>query len=425
MKSFISNFIKRSGNYIFIASIISRLLSFFASWIALQIIPSKELGIVLFSYNIITFIIPFSGLGLYQSLIRYAPFLNSIQEKDDLFNYTLKKGIYINILIVIFIVLFSFFIPFKIEKTQLYFAILAIIIIPDYIFSILKIQFRIHYNNRFFALAEILYNVILVSSIALLSFFYNENGYAVALIITPFLTSIILLKKFKVAFNNIEKPPIVTLAFWKYGLFASLNSVVSQLLVSIDILLIGILLVNPIDVTSYRYISIIPMSVLFLPQVLMNTDFVNLTENIYNKNYIMSYIKNYTYLFVVISIFLLVFSLLFSKNILHFFDENLMQYHISFTLLMIGICAILILRGLYGNLLSSIGYVNTNLYIGIVAVILNILGNYVMIPKYGIKGAAITSSLIMWFTSILTTICFFYLYKRFLTKNNKSEKSAH
>lgn len=92
---------------------------------------------------------------------------------------------------------------------------------------------------------------------------------------------------------------------------------------------------------------------------------------------------------------------------------------------MIGICAILILRGLYGNLLSSIGYVNINLYIGIVAVILNILGNYVMIPKYGIKGAAITSSLIMWFTSILTTICFFYLYKRFLTKNNKSEKSAH
>jgi len=104
LKNYIQNFVSRSGNYILSASIVSRLLSFVASWVALQLIPNKELGIVLFGYNIIVFIIPIGGFGLHQSLLRFGSLLKTNKEKNSLFRYTFFKGIWATF-ILIFILL--------------------------------------------------------------------------------------------------------------------------------------------------------------------------------------------------------------------------------------------------------------------------------------------------------------------------------
>ncbi len=417
MKAFLSNFIARSGNKVLISTIFSRILSFSASWIALQLISNEKLGVVLFAYNIIVFILPFSGLGLYHSLIRYAPLLNNASEKTHLFNYVLRKGILLSVLIAVGVSLFSLLIPFQIESSHSFVAVLAFLIIPDYIFQVIKIQYRILHDNKSFAKVEVVYNLILFVTVCLLSFLFEEKGYTIALIIPAIVTSIIFIKNLKPTFSKIPKPQIITLEFWKYGFFASLTSVVSQLLIAIDILVIGSLILDTAAVTTYRFISIIPLSLLILPQAVMNTDFVHLTENIFDKKITYHYVKNYMFLFLTISACVLLFSWFFSKEILSFFDTDFTQYDTSFFILILGTCSILVFRGLFGNLLCSIGKVNTNLQIGIIAIILNCLGNFYMIPKYGIKGAAITSASIMWFTSLASTFAFFFLYTSFLKKN--------
>ena len=100
IKEFIKGFIDRSGNYVFLSTLFSRGLSFLGSWIALQLIDHEELGVILFAFSIIQFIIPIGGFGLHQSLIRYGALLNSNEEKQELFSYVLKKGIIASILII-------------------------------------------------------------------------------------------------------------------------------------------------------------------------------------------------------------------------------------------------------------------------------------------------------------------------------------
>ena len=80
--------------------------------------------------------------------------------------------------------------------------------------------------------------------------------------------------------------------------------------------------------------------------------------------------------------------------------------------LILGITGIYIFRGLFGNLLSSIGKIELNYYIISIAIIINIISNYYLIPKYGIKGAAITSAILMWFTGILSWLSFVYFYRK-------------
>jgi|SaaInl0LU_22_DNA_1037365.scaffolds.fasta_scaffold01701_7 O-antigen/teichoic acid export membrane protein len=416
MKTFLSNFVARSGNRVLIATILSRILSFMASWVALQLISNQKLGVVLFSYNIIVFILPFSGLGLYHGLIRYAPLLKSTKEKTHLFHYVLNKGVLISILIALGVSFLSLLIPFKTGYSSSYLAVLAFLIVPDYVFQVLKIQFRILHDNRSFAQAEVVYNLILFITVCLLSFLFEEKGYTIALLIPAIITSLIFIPKLKPSFSNIPKPQVVTPTFWKYGFFASLTSVVSQLLIAVDILIIGLLITNATAVTTYRYISIIPLSLMFLPQAVMNTDFVHLTENIFDKKNTYTYIKNYISMFAMISIFGLIFTWFFSKEILSFFDENFKPFDTSFFVLMMGTSSILIFRGLFGNLLCSIGKINANLYISSIAILLNCCGNFYLIPKFGIKGAAITSASIMWFTSLASTFAFFSLYPSFLKR---------
>lgn len=422
MKAFLSNFIARSGNKVLISTILSRVLSFAASWVALQFISNEKLGVVLFSYNIIVFILPFSGLGLYHGLIRYAPLLNSSKEKTQLFNYVLKKGISLSLIIALGVSFFSLLLPFQIDNSKYFLAVLAFLIIPDYIFQVIKIQFRILHDNKSFAKVEVVYNLILFITVCLLGFLFEEKGYTIALLIPAIITSLLFIPKLKPSFSKIPKPQVVTQQFWKYGFYASLTSVVSQLLIAADILIIGLLISDATVVTTYRFISIIPLSLLFLPQAVMNTDFVNLTENIFDKKNTYTYIKNYISLFSMISICCLFFTWFYSKEILSFFDENFKQFDTSFFILMIGASSILIFRGLFGNLLCSIGKVNTNLYISSIAILLNCCGNFYLIPRYGIKGAAITSTIIMWFTSLTSTFAFFYLYRLFLEETTVLSK---
>ena len=412
---FIKNFFKRSGSYVFSATVLSRLLSFIASWIAIQLIPNRELGVVIYAFQIVSFIIPIAGFGLHQGLIRYGAQLKSIEEKNSLFIYTFKKGILVSLILIGFVILSTALFNFDNQETSFYLILLSFSILTHYALELIKIQFRLHKNNKKYSYIELTYTVLLVILVFVLSYFFKELGYAIALTLAPIIVVLIFIKKLNLKWDRNEKLSIVNFSFWKYGFFASLSNVTTQLLVSIDIILIGNILNNMELVTAFRYVSIIPYSLLFLSQVVIVTDFVDFTEKINDKKYIYTYIKNYMRLFSIISIICIAFIYFFGVYLLQLFDSEYDQYQPSLLILTVGVTGILIIRGLFGNLLSSIGKAHINFVITSIALLLNIIFNYQLIPEYGILGAATTSSILMWFTGILCALFFFYYFKKIKT----------
>jgi len=378
------------------------------------LIPNKELGVVLFAYSIIAFLVPFGGLGLHQSLVRYGALLKTDEDKNNLFIYVLKKGTIVTFFIISLIIIFGYVFPFKFENTRNYLTLLSFVLIPLFILSTIQIQFRLKHNNKKFSETDITYNLILVIAVLIFSYFFQEKGYIFAIIIAPTLTSLLFFKKLKINFSITKKLKIIDFSFWRYGFYSGITSVVTNLLLIIDILLIGHLLEDSEMVTAYKYVSLIPLSLLFISKAFITTDFVFFTEKIKNKEYIFNYIKSYMSLFFLISIVICGFSFFFSKEILSIFSKDFAIYSESFLILIFGISGILIFRGLFGNLLCSIGKIQINSYIMAIALVLNIFSNFYLIPIYGIKGAAITSALLMWFTGVFSCVWFLYLYKKML-----------
>tara|TARA_B110000003_G_scaffold179972_1_gene179197 strand:- start:9960 stop:11225 length:1266 start_codon:yes stop_codon:yes gene_type:complete len=412
IKNFINGFISRSGNAIFLSTVFSRILSFLGSMIVLRLLDNKELGIILFAFSIIQFMIPIGGFGLHQSLLRYGSLLKSTRDKEKLFSYVLKNGIIGSLLLMIVILFIGWFIPFQFKKTFYYLSLLSTAILTNFIFELVKTQFRLQHKNILFAKAELFQNFLLVALIFILSIYLDGFGYVIALISSPLITAIFFIKKLEITIYFKSNLTITNLDFWKYGFFGGLSNVITQLLFIIDVILIGELMNDPLLVTQYKYISIIPFSLLFLPRVFITADFVTLTEKIYDKDYIKKYIKSYVLFFSLLSIIIFLVGYVFSDSILLIFGNEYLRYSDSFLILITGVIGIFIFRGLYGNLLSSIGKMNVNYYIVLTAIIINIISNYYLIPEYGIKGAAITSCILMWLTGILSWICFSYLYKQ-------------
>ncbi len=408
--SFIKSFINRSGNYVLSATILSRLLSFFASWIALQLIPNRELGIVIYAFQIILFIIPVAGFGLQQGLIRYGALLKTDEEKNSLLIYTIKKGFLVNLAFVILIIIATNTIKFTNNTTPFYLILLSLAIFSYYILELIKIQFRLYKNNKLFSYVEFSFNLILVLLVFILSYYFKELGYAISLIIAPLITVLLFVNKLNIKSKNQIKLNITNAKFWQYGFFASLSNVGAKLLIAIDIILIGNILKDMELVTAFKYVSLIPFSLIFLSQVFITTDFVEFTEKISDKKHITNYIKNYMKLFFIISISIIGFVYFFGAFILSLFDVSYIEYQNSLLVLTIGVSGILIIRGLFGNLLSSIGKAHINFIITFTAIILNILLNNFLIPKYDLFGAAITSGTLMWFTGIISLLFFFYFY---------------
>lgn len=408
----IEEFFKRNGSYVLFATIVARLLSFLASWIALQFIDDVKLGMVIFAFNIIILILPIADVGLHQSLLRFGAQLNTNEEKSNLFLYVLKKGSLISILISILIVIISSFINFKLPNTQFYLLLLSLSTFTYFLLELIKIQFRILNLNKHYAYVEITFNALLVVSVLLMSYFFKEIGYSLALVFVPLVVFMLFYKKLNITKNN-NKSVIKDISeFWKYGFFAGLSNVSTQLLIAIDILLIGFLLVDAEMVTHYKYISLIPFSLLFLPRAFITTDFVTLSKNIFNKQFIKNYIKNYLSLFGLLSLLVVVIIFLTADYLLLIFGENYLDYKNVFYILIFGVIGVFTLRGLFGNLLSALGKAHVNYWIATIALILNICLNLYLIPTYQLLGAAITSAIIMWITGVLSWILFRYYYTK-------------
>ena len=414
IKNLINGFFKRAGSFVFFATFIARISSFLTHLIILKLITKDNLGVIIYSLSFIAFILPISGLGVNQSFIRYGALMKSNINKEALFIYSLKKGGIATLLLIGFLYILINIFTFKFPNTVFYFRILLFSVLTHFLLSLIKTYFRLHHQNKQYAIIEITYSVLFLIIASISTYYYKEMGYVLSIIFVPLLVFLLFINKLNINFNNIVKLKITNIEFWRYGFFAGLANVATVLLVEIDNILIGDLLENPNEITMYKYITLIPLSLLFLPRVLITTDFVFLTEQIKDKKYIINYIKSYFNIFITVSIGILFISFLFGESVLSLFGTEFIPYKSTFLILIFGVTGILTLRGLFGNLLSSIGKAHLNFIIIVIALIINVISNHYFIPKYGILGASITSAIIMWITSFSTLILFYIYYKKFL-----------
>ena len=169
IKEFINGFLKRKGAYILFSIVLSKIISFLLSFYVINQLSPKDYGNISYDYNIISFIAPFAGFGIYQSLSRYGPISKSQQNKKQLFNFILSRGIIASIILSCIVVISAKTLTKSLPDSYNYLVLISLFIISHFIFEIIKIKFRIYNINKLFAYLEISHSVILLIFISKLT----------------------------------------------------------------------------------------------------------------------------------------------------------------------------------------------------------------------------------------------------------------
>ncbi|MGV8914233.1 MAG: oligosaccharide flippase family protein [Kaistella sp.] len=386
--------------------LIAKISAFLGALFIIRLLPENEFGTLTIVASVFAIFAPFSGFGSQQSLLRFGSLGEGESEKKALAKYLFFKGFGYQILLSIIFLVVSFFYINRYEDIFYIFLFFTVRLIGSYFFNHIQSEFRIFGNNRQFARVN---NVVNVSGLILLltlTYFFGLKGYLFAIAATPFLALIWFKKE---NFQAVGDFKFTKKELWNYGLHASGTALLSDTLFSADVLLLSFLM-NENAVANYKVAILIPANITFLALTFMQTDFPILAKNFENKHFLRSYVENYYKIFIPVSVGIFFVGFLFKTEILHlFFSSKYADNSWVFVILLAGFCINMLLRNLYGNLLSAVGKMKINTVVSLLTLILLVLLSFLLVSKFEVLGMALSLSLSMLMNGLALMLSF-HLY---------------
>lgn len=408
----LNDFKNQDGFYVFGSTIAGKSLNFLLSFIVIEILSAESYGQAIYAVNAIAFIMPFAGFGAYTGVLRFGALLHSEDEKRELFQHALKKGLLFSSLLILLFWILSPYIGSDFEDSSLFIKIVSFQVISFTFFELVKSYVRIIHQNKLFAGMDFSLFVIQFVLGITLSYYLHGKGYLIALVSSPLLAGFYYFFKLKL-FRKPQLPHSTQQAsFWSYSIYTSIGGLASQLLFLIDIFLIGYLLVDAEQVAYYKAATLIPFNLSFIPLAYIHTTFVNVSKNSDNKQWLLQYLKGYYSIFIPVGIALTGTLFLAGDFIFSFLKPEYLNSVPPYKVLLIGIFGSFLFRVPFGNLLPAIGKAKWNTAVSIIILSINLPANYFAIKHYGIIGAAYTTTFLMWLSGIINLILFLIWKKR-------------
>ena len=403
----LKNFLNKEGTYVFASFLITKICSFLTSLILIRILSPNEFGVLSYVLSVLAFFIPFSGGGMQHSFLRYAPMLDDKKNRIGLFQLSLYRGF-----------LFSFFIAFVLfllipwlnsafGNTSIYFNWLVFYLFSYFLIELVKMSYRVDDQNKKYAEIDVYLSVLVLFFGTVLTYFYGPLSYIVVFITVPLVIGLSYLKvPERVAIKIPEK-------YYSYGIWVGIGAIASQLMYSLDIFLVGKLIQDSQQVAIYRSASIIPIALFFIPNSYITTHYTDLAKNSMDKEYLIHFAKDYIKLFSVLAFVLGTVLYFMSDSIISIlFGQEYAEAAYLFEILILGMMGAFILRIPFGNILASVGKSNWNGVVAFIILVLNGILNYYAIHIWGIVGAAIVTSALLWISGILSLALFFIYLKK-------------
>lgn len=407
---FLKSFKSRDGVSILISSLLVKVIGLLLAIIMVRILHEKEYGYIAYALSIIGILSAFSGLGMNWSLLRYGPVLNSIKDKKLIFKKSLKTGTFYTLILIILVIIYSFFLPQNFKEAQVTLIIISFVLLGNFFLELKKSFFRIIKRNKIFSQLNILSSLIIFISGIVLVIPFDGIGYAIALVVAPLITYFIYNRKINYRLpSNIY---IFPKGYINYGLFTGLGTVSNQAMILMGPLLLAYYGALPENVAGYKVATIIPFNLVIIPSMIFTTDFVHLSENYLNKKllkkYYVDYVKTISAIVIVpFIIFLFIYEWFFTVV----FGVSYQEFSVEFFVLTIGIIVAFFLRIPLGNILSAVGKASWNVYNTVFWISVFIPSSYFGYLNFGILGVAASLSGIFILSGVVGLFLFLWYLK--------------
>ncbi len=404
--------------HIFSSNVINKILLFCNGIFIVKVLSKENFGIYSYSQNLLSMFLLFSGLGINNGLLQFASKSNE-KEKNEIFKFTFKLGIIINIVLTGIVILYCFFGNFKIKEGKEILLYMSGFLIFTIIIDSFLMYWRAELKNKEMSVLSTINTLSTVILMVIGGYLYELKGVILGKYIGFILVTLVILK-----YNGLEKIKQYLIKskinfslkkeIMKYSLSAQINNSIVSFIHMIDILSIGILIGDKNILATYKTANIIPFGLEFIPHSIMIYIYPYFVKNNKNREWIKENYKKIMLFLIMMNIFIVTNSLLFGKYIiLKIFGEQYKDSINIFKILCVGYFFTGTFRVLGANILFTLKKPKLNIYSSIIACFSNIFLNIFLIKKYGSIGAAYSTVIVFIVWSILVN---FFIWKEIQVK---------
>lgn len=395
-----------------LGSVLAKILGFVSILIVTNWTTEQSFGMFSYAQSIVNAIVPLMGIGAYQAFVRFAADSNDESEKSMLYSYAFSRGMLLSILLALILFFSSSIICNNLPESASIFRILSFTVVSTLYMEYVKSLARSKHKNDTSAWIDTTYAIVLVLSSLALTLMYGIEGYAWAILLTPFVAAFpYSLGLNAPLFTWPQKMKSLPKGFWKYGIFTALGAITSQLFFSVDYIQMGRLLPDSERVIAlYRICSIIPMSMLILPSAIAATDFVSNSERKKDGAALQQYVKGYWKVMLIVTPLAVGVIALLTPFILGLFGAYYSSEPAIMYIFLAGIAGGFLLRVPFGNLLSAVGRADINNYVNLVVLIVAYVLCGWAVERWGAIGAASVIAAMMWASGLVS---FFFFYRHY------------
>jgi O-antigen/teichoic acid export membrane protein len=416
IKQTLRSFIDRGGHYIFSSTMMSKILNFALSIIIVRILSKEVYGNISYANSIMQILMALAGFGLHNSLLRFGAIEKSVEGKNNIFRNLLKWGSIFSLILVVVVYLSSDLISIRLPGAAQYLRLFSPLIYTFFLLQLMLYFFRIHKNNRLYSIGIMVKSVLIVLFCTLFALLFGGKGYVIAYTTVPIIVAMAMFifanKQYKIfpvpIIKKINIKPLIN-----YGIWVGLGTIASQFVIMMDTIMVGNIIADSSQLALYKVATILPMNLLALPIVLLTTDYVYIAEKYNDKVFLKNYYMKYLKLFLVIVIAILAGWFIFDDLIIKLFGSGYEGVKPLISVLFIMLAGSFLFRIPLGNIIAAVGKSKWNGISNIFLVVVNFTLNSLLIPRYGLMGAAISSVISIWFSGLIDIILFKYYLKKY------------
>lgn len=415
------NFIEliKGGSISLIIKVIGMLFGYVIMLFITKYYGAEEWGIYSLCITVLSAAILVPRFGFDSSLVRIIAELNVENKQDQIYGVLLKSifiSVGLSLVVIAFVMLFTDILVAKVIKQPemvYYFKIVCIAIIPMVLLTIFSAVFQAIKNTTLFMLFQttlinVVFFVLLLVYHSLAIDLRTFNLYALAVGIVLILSLFFLYKTLK-SFKNkntvkTEKPKYTLSKICKVSFPMMMSSSFALLMGWSDIFMLSYYK-TATDIGIYNStlkLAALSSITLMAVNAIATPKFV---EFYTSKNFsgLEDTVKKSTKMVFLTSLPILLILIVFAKPILGFFGD---EFRLGY-LALIYLCISRFVNAVSG----SVGYImqmtdqeKTFQNILVIAFVMNLILNYLLIPKYSYEGAAIASSVTMIFWNLALVV---------------------
>lgn len=373
------------------SGLLNKVFTFIGNVFVVRFLTKREYGIFGYADNIMTFFLILNGMGIIYGMLQFCSEQRPEEEKEAYYWFSLKFGMAFNFAIAIGVFICAMFAPLKVAEARHVLMIYSLYPLTYYIYQYYCLLMRCKRENKRYALLSNL-NAFIYMAVEIVGAYYlKASGIIIALYLATVITSLVGMRFYSIRTlrnaNYLSKHQKLELI--KYSAYVCANTMISNLLILMDVFLIGYIIVSPEKIAIYKVAATIPEALIVIPNSVVIFVYPYFAEHNMEYGWIKQNTKRLIGITAIMNFIIAGMLFVLAPWIIKLlWGAKYMGAVTAFRILSVNYFVSSTLRVNVSNLLASLRKVKLNFYINIVAGISNIVLDAVLIKYMGIDGAA-------------------------------------